>query len=384
MLIIKKFLWGAALFCLLIIPLLTGFAFAAPENSAGAAILVHAETGQLLYEKNASERMLIASTTKIMTALVVIENCELDAPVEVLPAHAAVIGSSMYLKPGGSYTVRDLLYGLLLASGNDAAEALATHCGGGIPEFAALMNEKAAALGMLNSCFKNPHGLDAEGHYSTAADMAILTCAAMKNETFAKIVATKTYTVGEQSYMNHNKLLWNYEGAIGVKTGYTIAAGRILVSCAERNGLRLICVTISDPNDWEDHKALYDWGFGEYQYKPAIPEGRFCEVPLISGEKNSVGVACRGNTRMLLPKNCKLDLEIELPEFVYAGVKAGERAGLLRLRAEGEIIGEYLLVYTEDAPLAEGVKLSPWGRFRRAWYLANKYEFVFKGRPGAI
>ncbi len=189
--------------------------------------------------------MLIASTTKIMTALVVLENCSPDDQVKILPEYTSVEGSSMYLKAGESYTVRDLLYGMLLVSGNDAATALAYYCGGSIAGFAEMMNAKAREMGLTNSSCKNPHGLDADGHYSSAEDLAEITREAMKNELFAKIVGTKTYTIGEQTYMNHNKLLWNYDGMLGVKTGYTMAAGRSLVSCAERNGLRLICVTLS-------------------------------------------------------------------------------------------------------------------------------------------
>ncbi|MEG0036057.1 MAG: D-alanyl-D-alanine carboxypeptidase family protein, partial [Oscillospiraceae bacterium] len=295
----KKTLAGILTLILFISPILICPARAEPGTSAQAEILIHADTGQVLCQKNADAKMLIASTTKIMTALVVIENCSPDEKIKILPEYAAVEGSSMYLKAGETYTVRDLLYGMLLASGNDAAATLAYHCGGTIEGFAKMMNAKVEELGLHGTSFKNPHGLDAEGHYSTAADLAAITRSAMENELFAKIVSTKTYTVGEQSYMNHNKLLWNYEGAIGVKTGYTIAAGRSLVSCAERNGMRLICVTLSDPNDWCDHKALYDWGFSTYEYRQTLPSGIICEIPVISGEKDSIGITCTAPTRTL-------------------------------------------------------------------------------------
>ena len=192
-------------------------AYAAPDNSAEAVILVHADTGQILYSENADSKMLIASTTKIMTALVVPENCEPDEMVKILPEYTSVEGSSMYLKAGESYSVRDLLYGMLLVSGNDAATALAFYCAGSIEAFAELMNAKAREMGLQNSSFKNPHGLDADGHYSSAEDLAAITCQAMKNELFAEIVSTKTYKVGNQTYMNHNKLLWNYEGCLALK-----------------------------------------------------------------------------------------------------------------------------------------------------------------------
>ena len=354
-------------------------AYAAPDNSASSVILVHADTGQILYSKNADSQMLIASTTKIMTSLVVLENCSPDEQVKILTEYTCVEGSSMYLKAGESYTVRDLLYGMLLVSGNDAATALAFHCGGSIEGFAEMMNAKAREMGLVNSSFKNPHGLDADGHYSSAEDLALITCEAMKNELFAKIVSTKTYAVGEQTYMNHNKLLWNYEGCLGIKTGYTMAAGRSLVSCAERNGLRLICVTLSDPDDWNDHKKLYDWAFSSFEYKRVLPLGTICDLPVISGVKTEVGVSVATDSRILVEKDAEISFTLELPEFVYAGIKGGECAGRAFVTANGTVIGEFPLNYTEDVQLADNARLSAWGRIKRAWFIANKYGFMFQG-----
>ena len=354
-------------------------AWAAPSCSAKSVVLVHADTGQILYSQNADSQMLIASTTKIMTALVVLGNCDPDEQVKILPEYANVEGSSMYLKAGESYTVRDLLYGMLLVSGNDAATALACHCAGSISGFAELMNKKASELGLTNSSFRNPHGLDADGHYSSASDLAVITCEAMKNELFAKIVSTKNYTVGEQTYMNHNKLLWSCEGCLGVKTGYTMAAGRSLVSCAERNGLRLVCVTLSDPDDWDDHKALYDWAFSSYEYKRVLPIGVICELPVISGVKNSVGITSAKNASILVEKNSDLSFSMELPEFVYAGVKAGECAGRVFIKKGNDVLAEYPLNYAESVALADNAKLSAWERIKRAWFIANRYGFVFEG-----
>ena len=354
-------------------------AHAAPDNSASSVILIHADSGQVLYRKNADAQMLIASTTKIMTALVVAENCAPDDKVTIKTEYTNIEGSSMYLKEGEVYTVEDLLYGMMLSSGNDAAVALAFHCGGSIEKFAEMMNDKAAQLGLCGSSFKNPHGLDADGHYSTAEDLALITCAAMKNELFAKIVGTKSHVVKERTLVNHNKLLWNYEGALGVKTGYTRAAGRSLVSCAMRNDMKLICVTLSDPNDWDDHAKLYDWAFGNFEYKSLVPDGQICELPVISGISEHVGIAVAGGVKSIVKKGAVLDYSLELPEFVYAGVKAGECAGRLFLTADGAWAGEYPLIYTQDVPLADGVKLSAWGRLKRAWFLSNKYGFVFSG-----
>ena len=229
------------------------------EVSATAAVLMDADTGQILYDKAGTRQMRIASTTKIMTALVALEQAEPDDTVTVTREHMTE-GSSMYLKPGETVRVEELLYGLLLCSGNDAALAL-TECAGGLEPFVALMNEKAAALGMDDTGFANPNGLDAEGHYSTARDMAVLAAAAMENPTFRRICASKTAAVGQRTMENHNRLLRQVEGCIGLKTGYTKAAGRTLVSCAERDGCRLVAVTLRDGDDWADHAALYEYGF---------------------------------------------------------------------------------------------------------------------------
>ena len=229
------------------------------EVSATAAVLMDADMEQVLYEKNGDRQMLIASTTKIMTALVVLEHAAPDDVITVTPDHMAE-GSSMYLKAGETVRVEELLYGLLLCSGNDAALAL-TECAGGLTPFVALMNEKAAALGMARTSFANPNGLDADGHYSTARDMAVLAAAAVENPTFRRICSSRSVTIGQRTMENHNRLLRQMEGCIGLKTGYTQAAGRTLVSCTEREGCRLVAVTLQDGNDWADHAALYDYGF---------------------------------------------------------------------------------------------------------------------------
>lgn len=242
------------------------------------------DTGEILYALHANERSLIASTTKIMTALVVIEHCDLKMEYTVPPEATGIEGSSMYLKAGEVLTVSDLLYGLMLHSGNDAAVALALACSDSVGEFVALMNIKAQELGLENTHFENPNGLDGENHYSTAYDLAKLTQCALRNEAFKKIVSTKSIRIGERCLTNHNKLLWRVEGAIGVKTGYTRAAGRILVSAAERSGRQLIAVTICDGNDWQDHGTLYDYGFGQYEEKTLIEAGeKIAKIPLLSG-----------------------------------------------------------------------------------------------------
>ena len=239
--------------------------------SAEHAILMDAGSGRVLYEKNADSRSLIASTTKIMTALVICEQCNVLDRVQIMPEAVGIEGSSMYLQAGEVLTVQELLYGLMLQSGNDAAVALAIYCGGTVEGFAQLMNDEARRIGLTGTHFENPNGLDHENHYSTARDLAKLTAYAMENEIFAKTVSTKSIQVGGRSLTNHNKLLWRYEGADGVKTGYTKAAGRILVSSATRDGRQLIAVTINAQavvvglcfaNGLSPITGKYGWPFG--------------------------------------------------------------------------------------------------------------------------
>ena len=243
----------------------------AVEVSAAAAVLMDADSGRLLYEKNGGKRMLIASTTKLMTALVALEQGGLQQEITVTGSHMAE-GSSMYLRPGEKLTLETLLYGLLLSSGNDAALAV-TECMGGAVPFVARMNEKAAELGMENTHFANPNGLDDEEHYSTAEDMARLAAAAMNDPVLRRVASTRTARIGGRTLTNHNKLLSRVEGCVGLKTGYTKAAGRTLVSCAERDGVRLVAVTLQDGDDWNDHASLYEQGFRVLRPVKAVERG---------------------------------------------------------------------------------------------------------------
>ena len=243
----------------------------AVEVSAAAAVLMDADSGRLLYEKNGEKRMLIASTTKLMTALVALEQGGLQQEITVTGGHMAE-GSSMYLRPGEKLTLETLLYGLLLSSRNDAALAV-TECMGGAVPFVARMNEKAAELGMENTHFANPNGLDDEAHYSTAEDMAKLAAAAMDDPVLRRVASTRTARIGGRTLTNHNKLLSRVEGCVGLKTGYTRAAGRTLVSCAERDGVRLVAVTLQDGDDWNDHASLYEQGFRVLRPVKAVERG---------------------------------------------------------------------------------------------------------------
>ena len=277
--------WLKALICtVLSLALFTGGAGAVkiPDTSAASVVLMDADSGRILYEKNGDERRLIASITKLMTALVALESGHLpDEMVTIQPEWTGIEGSSLYLRAGETLRLETLLYGMLLRSGNDAAQAVAGYCAGDIASFVASMNQKAAELGMTNSCFANPSGLNAEGHYSTARDMAILARACLENETLRSMTATKSIALEGRIFTNHNKLLWQYEGCIGLKTGYTEKAGRTLVSAAQRGGMTLICVTLNAPDDWRDHAALFDYGFSQYHQIPLAREGEvLCRIPV--------------------------------------------------------------------------------------------------------
>ena len=246
-----------------------------PQVSAKSAALLDGMTGECLCEKNGDQRALIASTTKIMTGLLVCEAGDLDRTVTVPETAAGTEGSSMYLKSGETLTRRELLYGMMLHSGNDAALTLAISISGSEAAFVRQMNRRACALNLTQTHFANPHGLDSGENYSTALDLARLAQAALQNEQFRAVVSTKTITCAGRTLTNHNKLLWRYDGCIGVKTGYTRHAGRILVSAAERGGRMLIAVTISDPDDWRDHVSLLDYGFAVLgSDTPVYPQNR--------------------------------------------------------------------------------------------------------------
>ena len=321
---------------------------AQPMHSAKAAVIYDADYGQVLYEHNGNAPMLIASTTKIMTAVVALEQCDTQELVTATAEMANVEGSSMYLQKGKEYTLKELLYGLMLASGNDAATAIAVHVAGDTEAFAALMNQKAAELGLGNTHFENPHGLDGAAHYSTAMDMARLMAYAMGNSTFAEIVGTRSATVHGITYVNHNKLLWQCEGVIGGKTGYTKAAGRTLVTCCEREGQRLICVTLSDPDDWNDHSRLYDWAYGEYERKLLVSSETRYVLPMLRGNGSTVMAEPLRDVTVFTSDLASVKTIVELPRFVYGPVYVGDRAGRILVRVNGVTVEEVPLVYMEN------------------------------------
>lgn len=317
--------------------------------SAKKCIVMDATTGRCLYEKDADSRSLIASTTKIMTALIVCEQCNVLDRVRIPKEAVGVEGSSIYLKEGEILTLQELLYGMMLHSGNDAATALAIYCGGTLEGFAELMNDKARLLGMKQTHFVNPHGLDAPDHYSTARDLAVLAAYAMKNPIFAQTVSTKTVKIGERGLRNHNKLLWQVEGVDGVKTGYTKAAGRLLVSSAERQGRRLVVVTIDDANDWVDHAELLNRGFNDYQLCQIVAKGQCLgSVTIFSGTETRVNVLAAEDFSYALAQKEKPHVILQPPDFVYAPVEQGGQAGVAYICIGDAVIGKVHVVFEKS------------------------------------
>lgn len=316
--------------------------------SAQKAILMDGITGRVLYEKNADEKSLIASTTKIMTALIVCENCNVLDVVEIPRQAVGIEGSSMYLKEGEKLTVQELLYGMMLHSGNDAATALAIFCAGSVEAFAQKMNEKARALKLNSTHFVNPHGLDAADHYSTARDLAKLAQYAMHDPIFAQTVSTRSITVGNRHLTNHNKLLWRVEGAEGIKTGYTKAAGRILVSSAYRQGRRLLAVTIEDGNDWADHAALYEQGFSCFRLQQIVTVGDVLgSIQVFGGENDRVEILASEDFSFPLTEGERITIGRSGKGMAFAPVVDGGGAGFVYICVDGKAVGKVAVEYAE-------------------------------------
>lgn len=339
------------------------FSYPAQAISARSAIMIDSATGRVLYEKQATQKSLIASTTKIMTALLVCEQCNVLDRMQIPKEAVGVEGSSMYLREGEILTIQELLYGLMLQSGNDAAVALAIYCGGTVEGFVQMMNDKARNLGLIDTHYENPNGLDSENHYSTAADLASLASYAMKNPIFSKIVSTQSVRVGERYLRNHNKLLWQLEGADGVKTGYTRAAGRILVSSANRNERRLIVVTIADPNDWQDHITLMDSGFKQFHNRDIVSVGQVMgTVEVAGGDCDTVELIANGSFSYPLCADEEIELRMPEPGFVYAPVVDGQSAGYARVYLDEQFIGSIPLNYGKTVERQTQEKVNLWER----------------------
>lgn len=328
------------------------FAEGGPQVSAQAAIVIHADSGKVLYEKNADEQRSMASTTKIMTALIALETAAADDPVVTITDEMVrVEGSSMGLQPGDQLTLKSLAAGMLIVSGNDAANSAAIAISGSTEAFAEKMNQRAQELGMEHTHFVTPSGLDDDAHYSTARDMATLAAAAMKNPDFAAIVGQKAMNISfitpdqTRRYTNHNKLLNLYEGCTGVKTGFTKKSGRCLVSAAERDGIRLIAVTLNAPDDWNDHMALLNDGFSKLECYPVDDSGYMASLPVTGGLARSVQVRGSEGEAVVIPRDAagRVKRIVELPRFVYAPVMEQQAVGRVRYILDGQEIAETVL-----------------------------------------
>ncbi len=327
--------------------------------SAHSAMLIEAESGKIIYEKDAHTRRGMASTTKIVTALCAIENLPLDTVVTVPSEAVGVEGSSVYLKAGEKLTLEHLLYAVMLQSANDAAAAVAIATAGSIENFAELMNAKAEALGLCDTHFENPHGLDGAEHYTTAFELAKIAAHALENEDFARIVSTVKYTIpatessAARALVNHNRLLRTYDDIVGVKTGFTKKCGRTLVSAAERDGVRLICVTLDDGNDWQDHRAMLDYGFELYESVSLAEAGEFSfDLPVVGGTSDVVKAENKEALAVTLPKgHGEISIKTELPRFIYAGQKTERPVGRLHFFEGSREIGSLPLYLAEETQI---------------------------------
>lgn len=341
---------------------------AGPEVSAQSAVVLTADTGAVLFEKDGHTPRPVASTTKIMTALLALEAAQErgDPLVDITQEMVAVEGSSMGLQAGDSISLTGLAAGMLLASGNDAANAAALYLDGSLESFAARMNQRAAALGMEDTHFVTPSGLDGEdaqglGHLSTAYDMALLARVALEDQAFRQLCSSPSLAVEfaepvkRVTYTNHNKLLAQYQGCVGVKTGFTKEAGRCLVSAADRDGALLIAVTLNAPNDWEDHTALLDYGFSQMEpYQLAGGDVRLT-VPVVGSpvEVMSLRGSNGGEVTLPLGQGAQVERVVHAPKFLYAPVEAGEQVGEICWYLEGQLLGSAPLTAAGAAPLQE-------------------------------
>lgn len=344
-----------------------------PNLSAQSAVLINAEDGSVYFSKNADSRMGMASTTKLMTALVAVETCLPQTPI-VIPSEAVgVEGSSVYLTEGECLTLEELLYALLLSSANDAATAIALSLDGSIEAFAKRMNDRAAMMGLTNTHFTNPHGLYDEDHYTTAAELAKIAAEVLAHPLLREIVATYKTTIPHNGQpdlrllVNHNKLLRTYEGAIGMKTGYTQKTGRTLVSAAQRDGLTLIAVTLNAPNDWQDHTALLDYGFSRYEAVVFASPGTFCcSAPVTGGISDTVMLTNAEPLTLTLPKGYKAPVYTiqRTSRFLFAPVQSGGAYGTVTISCEGKAVSS-VLVAAQEIPDKQSSAPSLWERIKK-------------------
>lgn len=312
---------------------------------AAAAIVIEAKTGRVLYAHNEAKPLPMASTTKIMTALIALENCDLDEIVRTGKNAFGVPGTSIYLEAGEELTMGQMLYGLMLASGNDAAVAIAEHVAGSVEDFCTLMNARAQQIGCMNTHFVTPHGLPADQHYTTAHDLALITRQAMQNPVFRQIVSSQRATIPwmnhpyERVLTNKNRLLSTYNGALGVKTGYTRAAGRCLAFSAERDGLELIGIVLNSPDWFEQAARLLDQTFSNFEMHTALESGTVVRtLPVSGGVLEEVDVIVSEDVAAPILKGSQVQLMISLPDTLEAGFEQDAQVGWMALESEGETL----------------------------------------------
>ena len=365
--------------------------------SAEAAVLLCAETGEVLFEKNPHVRRPMASTTKIMTALLTLEEASPQREVTVTDEMVRVEGTSMGLLPGDTVSCYALACGMLLSSGNDAANTAATAIAGSLQSFADRMNARAAEIGMTDTHFVTPSGLDDEAHYSTAYDMALLACEALRNARFADVCARESVRVsyGNPPYprtlTNHNRLLRLYADCIGVKTGFTKKSGRCLVSAARRDGVTLVAVTLRDPDDWNDHIALFEYGFSAVRSVPLNGDLSAVRVRVTGGTQDSVGVVCAELPCAVSADPDRTVRNVYVQPFLYAPVSQGTLVGRAEYVSAGKTVCTVDLV-SDGSASARPVRIAETpqpkkSRFRawlerikgvlQAWHKPNAFKNIY-------
>ncbi len=328
------------------------------DTSARAAVIMDVNSGRILYSKNMDEKLAMASTTKIMTTFVAIESGRLEEKVTVSRKASNTGGSSIYLREGERHSVHDLLYAIMLRSGNDAAVAVAEHIGGSVEGFADLMNRKAQEIGAKNTQFANPHGLDSAGHYTTAHDLALITAHALQNPIFADIVSSKKKTIEGPSnenwdriMINKNKMLWQFDGGDGVKTGYTKKAGRCLVSSATRDGMQLVCVVLNCGSMWDDSSALLEHGFKNYSIEKIVDKDNYIKVVEVkNGKEKFVAIKPIENFSIPLGAGEKenVKLSVNSQGAARAPLNKGDEAGRLEVYLDNTLLRTIKLEYAES------------------------------------
>lgn len=339
--------------CFLCLAFAFSFNVGAVSTSAKASVVINGDNCEIIYSQNADEKLSMASTTKIMTGLLLCEYGNFEKEITVNQEMIKVEGSSMGLLAGDKVTLHDLLYGLMLASGNDAANVIAYTIGGSLNGFVDMMNQKAKELGLKNTSFATPSGLDDKNHYTTAYELALMTAYAMKNKEFAKAVSTEKAVLNygnppyKRSLTNHNKLLRMYEDCVGVKTGFTKKSGRCLVSAAKRDGKFVIAVTLHDSNDWNDHINLLDYGLDSIKQTKYLPKYDNFNIPIVNGTSENLKVDIEPIVINFLETEGITD-EVYLPRFLYAPVNSGDIIGKIVYYQNGRILRQEKIVANEN------------------------------------